>query len=73
MNVKQLNYSLYKAAEHLAEAGKYIMILDKNRGMQMLAEADVILSIIKPEEEKMSTERLNDVLSEIFDFNLESK
>lgn len=73
MNVKQLNYSMYKAAEHLAEAGKYMMILDQNRGLQMMAEADAILSVIKPEEEKMSDEKLNDVLNEILDFNLESK
>lgn len=71
MNLNELNYSLFKSAEHLAEAGKFMMILDKERGVNMLDEAMMILSIIKPEEDKVSEERLSEVMSEILSFTLE--
>lgn len=73
MNVKQLNYSLYKAAEHLSEAGKYMMVLDVNRGLALLEEADAILSVIKPVPEKMEKAKLDTVLNEILSINLESE
>jgi len=72
MNVKQLNYGLYKAAEHLAEAGKHLMVLDVNRGVALLAEAEAILSIIKPVPEKMEEQKLNSVLDEILSIDLEA-
>lgn len=71
MNVKQLNYSLFKAAEHLSEAGKFLMVLDQKRGLELLQEADAILSIIKPEKEKMSTELLDSIMAEIINLKLE--
>ena len=66
MNLRQLNYSLMKAAEHLAEAAQYMMVIDEQRGIELLEEADFILSLIKLEEEKVSQERLDEVLGEIF-------
>lgn len=66
MNLKTLNYSMYKAAAHLTEAGKHMMLIDPKRGLELLKEADVILSIIVPEEEKISEDKLNQVLDEIF-------
>lgn len=71
MTLKQLNYSLYKAAEHLAEAGKHLLILDEERGLALMQEADFLLSIIKFEEEKISQERLDEVLNEILSVELE--
>ena len=71
MNVKQLNYSLFKAAEHMAEAGKYMMVFDTEKGLKLLEEAEMFLTIIKPEEEKVTQSRLDEVLSEILSFNLE--
>lgn len=72
MSVKRLNYNMYKAAEHLMEAGKYISYLDKDRAIELMMEADAILSVIQPEQEKLSQEKLDDVLSEILNFKLES-
>lgn len=66
MNLRQLNYSLVKAAEHLAEAGQYLMVIDEERGVELLEEADFILSLVKIEEEKVSQDRLDEVLGEIF-------
>lgn len=72
MNVKELNYGLYKAAEHLSEAGKHIMVLDVQRGIALMQEAEAILSIIQPVPEKMEQEKLNSVLDEILSIDLES-
>lgn len=71
MTHKQLNYSLYMAAEHLAEAGKHLLFLDEARGMALMEEADYLLSIIEIEEEKISKDRLSEVLNEILSVNLE--
>lgn len=68
MNLKMLNYNMYKAALHLSEAGKHLMYIDKERGMSLLKEADMILSVIVPEKEKVSEERLNEILGEILAF-----
>ncbi len=71
MNLKQLNYSMYMAANHLAEAGKHLLILDEEKGLSLLKEADFLLSIIEFEEEKMSQERLDEVLNEILNVDVE--
>lgn len=73
MNLSTLNYSMYKAALHLSEAGKHMMSIDKKRGLELLQEADVILSIIIPGEEKVSEERLDEVLGEIFSAEIKEK
>ena len=65
MTLKQLNYSLFKSAEHLYEAGKYMMVFNKERGLKMMNEADAILAVIKPEEEKVPEEKLNSIMDEI--------
>jgi len=70
MNVKQLNYSLFKSAEHLAEAGKYMLIFNRERGLKMLEEADMILSVIKPEEEKVPQEKLESIMNEIMNIKV---
>lgn len=62
---KQFDYSLYMAAEHLTEAGKHLMILDEELGVRYIKEAEHLLSVIQPDEEKVSEERLDEVLNEI--------
>jgi len=66
MNLKMLNYNMYMAAFHLSESGKHLMAIDKKRGLELLQEAEMILSVIEPEEEKVSESRLDEVLNEIF-------
>lgn len=68
---KQYDYSLYMAAEHLAEAGKHLMIFDQEIGGKYLKEAEFLLSIIQPDVEKVSEDRLNEVLSEILNSDKE--
>ncbi len=71
MTHDQLNYSLFKAAEHLAEAGKHLLFLDEAKGLALMEEADFLLSVIEFQEEKISKERLDEVLSEILSVELE--
>ena len=70
MTLKELNYSMYKCAEHLAEAGKYMMALNRERGLKMMEDANLILSVIKPEEEKVSRDKLESIMGEIMNFKV---
>ena len=68
MTLKELNYSIYKSAEHLAESGKYMMALNRERGLKMMEDALLMLSVIKPEEEKVPQEKLESIMNEIMNF-----
>lgn len=68
MTLKELNYSVYKSAEHLAESGKYMMALNRERGLKMMEDALLLLSVIKVEEEKVPKERLESIMNEIMSF-----
>ncbi len=70
MTLKQINYSLYKSAEHLVEAGKYMMVFNRERGLNMLKEADMILSVIQLEEEKVPREKLESIMNEIMNIKV---
>ena len=73
MNLEQLNYNMYMTANHLNEAAKYLLALDEGRALQLMQEADYILSLMTFEPEKVSDERLTEVLNEILDIDLEKK
>ena len=55
------------------EAAKYMLALDEEKALQMMKEADYILSLIEFPPEKVSDERLEEVLNEILDVDLEKK
>ena len=65
MTLSELNYSLYKTAEHLLEASRYMSNFSQERAFNLAKQADMILSVIEPQKEKMSEERLDEVLGEI--------
>ncbi|MFG1483982.1 hypothetical protein ABMA79_15230 [Halobacteriovorax sp. HFRX-2_2] len=71
MNLKALNRSMYLAAEHLFEAGKHMLPIAPEYGEKLMLEADEILSMIKPEEEKVSDEKLDDILDEILNVEID--
>ena len=73
MTLKDLNYSMFKCAEHLLEAGRYMLILNRERGIQLMAEADMILKIIQPEAEKVPEEKLESIMNEIMSINAGEK
>ena len=66
-----MNRSLYMAAEHLTEASKHLIYFDEGLSTRYMLEADLILSILNIEEEKISQERLDEVLNEILSVDLE--
>lgn len=68
MKREKMNYSLFMAAQHLFEAGKHMSNFNQERAEVFMMEADAILSIIEPVEEKVSQEKLNDIMDEIMSF-----
>lgn len=68
MTLKQVNYSLFKAAEHLFEAGKYMMNVKPDIGIRMMQEAETLLGIIEPEQEKVPQDKLESIMAEIMNF-----
>ena len=68
MTLEEINHNLYKSAEHLFEASRYMSNFNGKRALEMAAEADIILSVIQPVEQKVSSERLDEVLGEIMEF-----
>jgi hypothetical protein len=74
-SIKQLNKALYKASEHLLEAGRYLSNVEEFRpeAVQLLKLADSLASIIKPEPQKVSEDRMRSILDEIMGHTQESK
>lgn len=72
MNKTELNYCLFKTAEHLTEAAKHISNLSQEKATSFMLEADAILSVIVPEEEKVSEEKLDNILDEIMNFGVKN-
>lgn len=66
-SIKQMNKALFNASHHLAEAGKYLSNVEDFRedALRLLIMADEMASIIKPEPEKVSKDKMNSILSEI--------
>ena len=72
MNKEEINYSLYKAAEHLSEAAKHISFLSKDKAAEFMTEANAMLDAIVPVVDKVSDEKLNDIMNEIINFGGET-
>lgn len=68
-NIRQMNKALYNAALHLHEAGKYLSNVEAFRleATQLHSMADEMLSIIKPEPEKVTEDKMLSILDEILD------
>lgn len=70
-DINEVNRSLYMAATHLAEAGKYLSNVEEfgAEATKLFTMADEMLGIIQPEPEKITKDRLQEVLSEIFNLD----
>lgn len=68
--LRTMNGSLFYAANHLIEAGKYMSNVEEFRpyAVKLVEAADVLASLIKPEPEKVSDEKMKSVLDEIMNF-----
>lgn len=59
------NIKLFNAAAYIASAAKIIGEIDENFAKQLFEIADKMLSIIDPEKDKLTPERINEILTEI--------
>lgn len=66
-SIKQMNKALFKSSAHLFEAARYLSNVEEFReeAIMILEMADEMSSIIKPEKEKVTKEKMSDILSEI--------
>ena len=66
-DIKLMNKSLYNASIHLVEAGKHLSNVEEFRleAAQLMKMADEMLSIIKPEPDKVPQEKMLSILDEI--------
>jgi len=66
-----MNKALYMAAAHLVEAGRYMSNVEEFRpeAAKFMVMADELLAIIKPEEQKVTDEKMLDILDEILGDN----
>lgn len=73
--INKMNISLYNAAMSLMEAGKFLSNVDifREESMRLFRMADEMISIIQPEPEKITEEKMNSILDEIMNFSENNK
>jgi len=66
-SIKKMNKALYSASYHLLEAGKHMSNVSEfaDEANKLFRMAEGLVEIIKPEPEKVTKEKMNDILSEI--------
>lgn len=74
-SIKKMNKALYGAAFHLNEAGKLLTNVEDFRpeAFRLFQMAEEMLSIIKPEAQKVTEEKMFSILDEIMEFSKEEK
>lgn len=73
--IKQMNHVLFKSAYHLNEAAKHLTNVERfhDEAMKLFEMAYEMVSIIQPEEEKVSEDKMLSILDEIISFDEEKK
>lgn len=68
--LRQVNASLFNAGQHLFEASKHLSNVPEMRedALRLLLMAQAMISVIEPEEQKVTQDRMESILSEIIDF-----
>jgi hypothetical protein len=66
-SIKKMNKALYNASYHLLEAGKHLSNVSEfaDEANKLFRMAEGLVEIIKPEPEKVTKEKMDDILSEI--------
>lgn len=66
-SIKQMNKALYMAASHIVEAGRYMSNVEEFRpeATKLMLMADELLAVIQPEPEKVSEDKMLNILDEI--------
>lgn len=66
MNSKeQMDNRIYNASVHLFEAAKYMSDVNQEFAAGIIALADRLLSVLNVPEQKVSDERMDEILNEI--------
>lgn len=73
--INKMNVALYNASLSLMEAGKFLTNVDifREESIRLFRMADEMLSIIQPETEKITEEKMNSILDEIMNFSENKK
>lgn len=60
---------MYKASTHLIEAAKYLSDTGfKDESISLMSLADKLLDVIVPEPEKITEEKMNNIMDEIINY-----
>ena len=63
----EMNTNMYNASIHLVEAAKYLSDVDVSFAEQIMIIADRILSIIEAPPQKVSDDRMSELLTDILE------
>jgi len=74
-SIKEMNHALFRSAYHLNEAAKHLSNVNEfqDESNKLFNMAYEIISIVKPEEEKVSEKKMLSILDEIIDFDEEEE
>lgn len=74
-NIKEMNHALFRGAFHLNEAAKYLSNVNEfeDEANRLFEMAYQMVSIVQPEPEKVSEEKMHSILDEIINFNDEEE
>jgi|APSaa5957512576_1039674.scaffolds.fasta_scaffold142116_2 nitrogenase molybdenum-iron protein alpha/beta subunit len=68
-SIENINQSMYKASTHLIEAAKYLSDTGfKDESISLMSLADKLLDVIVPEPEKITEEKMNNIMDEIINY-----
>lgn len=69
--IKEMNHALFNSAFHLNEAAKYLTNVERfhDEAIQIFEMAFEMISIIEPEPEKVSEDKMTSILDEILNFD----
>jgi hypothetical protein len=74
-SIKEMNHALFRSAYHLNEAAKHLSNVNEfqDESNKLFNMAYEMISIVKPEEEKVSEKKMLSILDEIIDFDEEEE
>lgn len=67
--MNQINKSIFSASQHLIEAAKYLSDTGfKDEAVKLIVLADNLVGVIVPEPEKITEERMTNIMDEIANY-----
>jgi type VI protein secretion system component VasF len=74
-SIKEMNHALFRSAFHLNEAAKYLSNVQEfeEEANKLFEMAYEMISIVQPEPEKVSEDKMQSILDEIINFDDEDE